>query len=179
MCMWLSFLDLWNSKSFFYDVNITESADMEMYMDASGSKGYGGYFQGKWFSCPWPDDLNLGQDDMSIAFMELVPIVTCATIWGHNMWAKKRILFHCDNMATVGIINKERSKSHNIMKLMRRLTWCAIKFNFVLHAVHIKGRYNILSDCLSRLQVEKFRELDPLSEQHPTATPPVHELYLT
>lgn len=83
---------------------------------------------------------------MSIAFMELVPIVVSVVVW-QDLWAKKRILFHCDNEATVAIINKGRSKSPAIMKLMRRLTLCAAKGNFIIHAKHIPGKMNVLSDC--------------------------------
>ena len=70
---------------------------------------------------------------MSIAFMELVPIVVSVVLW-QDSWLKKRIVFHCDNAATVAIISKGRSKSPFIMKLMRSMTWCAAKGNFIVHA---------------------------------------------
>ena len=59
---------------------------------------------------------------LSIAFLELYPIVISAILWGKN-WKCKNILFWCDNEATVGIVKKGRSKCLVIMKLMRRLTW--------------------------------------------------------
>ena len=50
--------------------------------NASGPYGHGAYCQGKWFSVPWPTDLpELGEADMSIAFMQLVPIVTTVYVW--------------------------------------------------------------------------------------------------
>jgi hypothetical protein len=177
--MWRVFLTNWNGISFFYDDNITDSADYELFTDASGSKGYGAYFQGKWFSQPWTARCpQLGDDDMSIAFMELVPIVTCAVRWG-SCWTCKRILFHCDNLATVCIISKGRSKSPLIMQLLRRLTLSAATNNYIVHAKHIPGKFNIFSDCLSRLQITKFRQLAPRADPLPTQVPSLEELYLT
>ena len=74
----------------------TAAADIELYTDASGSYGYGGYYQGRWFSVPCPEDLpKLGDNNMSIAFMELVQIVTAAYIWCHS---------YSDNQSAVNII---------------------------------------------------------------------------
>ena len=177
--MWKMFLQSWNGISFFYDDKVIESADMQLFTDASGSYGFGGYYQGKWFSEPWPKDLpKLGDTDMSIAFMELVPIVASVVLW-QDSWFKKRIIFHCDNAATVAIISKGRSKSSYIMKLMRRLTWCAAKGNFIIHAKHIPGKNNVISDCLSHSQIRKFFSLAPHADRHPTVVPPLEELFLT
>ena len=175
--MWVDFLKGWNHKSFFYDLNITTSADLELYTDASGSIGYGGFFGGKWFATRWPETLKLGVDEVSIAFMELVPIVACAVLWG-NSWSNKRILFHCDNISTVHIINKGRSSAQNIMRLMRKLTWCALNFNFTIHATHIIGKQNLIGDFLSRFQIEKFKKLVPYADPAPTPSPPLDHLYL-
>ena len=52
-------------------------------------------------------------------------------------WVGKRILFHVDNAAFCAIISKGRSRSAPIMNLMRKLTWCSVINNFVIHALHI------------------------------------------
>ena len=49
MAMWNRFLQQWNGISFFYDTNITYSADVELFTDASGI-GYGGIFNQQWFA---------------------------------------------------------------------------------------------------------------------------------
>jgi hypothetical protein len=46
---WLTFLSDWNGINMFYDCSHTSSVDMELYTDASASKGFGGYYTGKWF----------------------------------------------------------------------------------------------------------------------------------
>ncbi|CAG2241262.1 unnamed protein product [Mytilus edulis] len=119
---WYSFLVNWNGINMFYDSDYTSVRDIELYTDAASTIGYGGYFKGKWFCSPWPDDLNSPcEKKFSMAFLELYPIVVAAILWGHS-WTTKRILFRCDNEATVHIVNKGRSRCLLIMKLMRTLT---------------------------------------------------------
>lgn len=180
--MWLYFLSNWNGVSMFYNVNTISSEDMCLYTDASGSLGYGGYYEyngtGLWFAEKWPSDFsNLVVDnkEISIAFRELYPIVVAAILWGH-MWKTQRIVFMCDNEATVAIIKKGRSKSPHIMPLMRRLTLVAAQQNFVVLAKHVPGRTNTIADSLSRLQIDKFRTLTTIAEHHPCSVPPPSEV---
>jgi hypothetical protein len=67
---------------------------------------------------------------MSIAFLELVPIVVAAHLWGHA-WSRLGVQFLCDNMAIVNVLNSGTSKSHDIMHLLRLLTLEACRHNFV------------------------------------------------
>jgi len=169
MGMWLHFLRNWNGVSLFIDVNESSADDMHLYTDASGTIGYGGFFQGAWFYGSWPQTImeNL-TNTVSIAFQELYPIVVAAILWGKS-WERKRIIFFCDNLGTVYILNKGRSKSGDIMKLMRRLTLVAAKFSFTFTARHVKGKLNRIADHLSRFQLEEFHKLVP--DAHPTPCP--------
>ena len=143
------------------DKEVTKAADYALYTDAAATVGYGGFFQNRWFQAVWPTELVLKDNkQLSMAFLELYPIVVAAMLWGSE-WQGKRILFYCDNLATVFIINKGRSRAQPIMKLMRRLTWCAAKGNFVIIAKHIPGIHNDIADALSRFQISRFRELAP------------------
>ncbi|VDI02263.1 mediator of RNA polymerase II transcription subunit 24 [Mytilus galloprovincialis] len=99
---------------------------MELFTDASSTKGFGGYFKGEWFYSSWPSNIAYPDKTFSMAFLELYPIVVSAILWG-SQWTTKRILFWCDNEATVAIVKKGRSKCLQIMKLMRKLTWCAYR----------------------------------------------------
>ena len=153
--MWYEFLDQWNGISFFIDDNIVTAADFDLYTDTSSTICFGGYFRNKWFQGKWP---KLGIDDsFSMAYLELYPIVIAAVLWGSE-WA---VLFHCDNSSTVCIIMKGRSKSREIMSLIRRLTMFSAKYNFAVHAVHLPGKYNNIPDALSRYQMRRFQELPP------------------
>ena len=173
---WLRFLHNWNGINMFYDCNYTSNFDMQLYTDASSTIGYGGYYQGKWFCSTWPKELpSLNDKSLSMAFLELYPIVVAALLWGKE-WKCKKILFLCDNEATVAIVKKGRSKCIEIMKLMRQLTWCACVNNFQVTAKHIEGRKNNISDALSRLQMEKFHRLAPHAEKLPHNCPSVYEV---
>ncbi|CAG2244443.1 unnamed protein product [Mytilus edulis] len=94
---WLRFLHNWNGINMFYDCNYTSNFDMQLYTDASSTIGYGGYYQGKWFCSTWPKELpSLNDKSLSMAFLELYPIVVAALLWGKE-WKCKKILFLCDN----------------------------------------------------------------------------------
>ncbi|CAG2219551.1 unnamed protein product [Mytilus edulis] len=148
--MWLSFLKNWNGINFFYEKTLTKAADMMLYTDASSLIGFGGFDQHKWFCDRWSDNLPCKSDfAASMAFLELYPIVVAAVLWGKE-WCGKRILFYCDNLATVHIIAKGRSKETNIMKLMRKLTMCAATYNFAVYSEHLPGKSNEIADALSR-----------------------------
>lgn len=171
LIMWRDFLKGWNRVTFFYDEHITLASDIELYTDAASNFGFGGFFQGKWFSSTWPSELSTSLDsDMSMAFRELYPIVVASLLWGH-LWNKKRIMFHCDNEAVVNIVNKGRSKVLDIMKLMRTLTWLSVKQNFTIQCQHIPGVKNVIADSLSRFDFQTFQKAAPAAETVPTPCP--------
>ncbi|XP_021365299.1 uncharacterized protein LOC110458068 [Mizuhopecten yessoensis] len=178
--MWLMFLKNWNGISVFYDVNWTSTDDMELYTDASSTIGFGAYYNGYWFAVAWLDFLlkeirAVSEKAVSMAFMKLYPIVAAAVLWGES-WQTKKILFHCDNIANVNIVNKGRSKSLHIMKLMRNLTWFAANNNFSFHAKHVPGVENNIADSLSRLQIQRLRQLAPPAALRPNRCPPHSEV---
>ncbi|CAG2233319.1 unnamed protein product [Mytilus edulis] len=172
MAMWFKFLSQWNGISFFISDNVINASDFHLFTDASSTIGYGGYFRKRWFQGIWPDDfIRPDEESFSMAYLELYPIVISAILWGHE-WSTKRILFHCDNMSSVYIINKGRSKCNVIMNLVRRLTLCAAKFNFVVHAVHVPGKENNIADALFSLPDEVLDNwLQKLRQIHAPAPP--------
>jgi hypothetical protein len=174
--MWSDFMAQWNGTSFFLDSNVTHAADFDLFTDAASTVGFGGFFQGRWFQGAWPDNLDiLGTDKLSMALLEIYPIVVSAHIWGH-LWQRKRILFHCDNISTVQIIRKRRSKSPMIMKLLRRLTWISAQYCCEILAEYVPGKDNLIADALSRFQMDKFWHLAPAAEKTPHPCPVLEEL---
>jgi hypothetical protein len=168
--MWQELLSTWNGVSLFIDPSVTPAPDMELQTDASGL-GFAGYFHGQWFAAPWPNQVLVDQgDSLSMSFCELYPIVVAAIIWG-NEWSARRILFHCDNMGTVFAINKGRSKSTQIMGLLRRLVLVAANYSFAYSARHIEGAKNGIADSLSRFQTARFRHLAPMAQKEPCTIP--------
>ena len=66
LAMWKIFLSKWNGRSFFLESTPTPAQNLELYTDAAGSIGFGGYFQGRWFQgaigprkCSWTNNRQL------------------------------------------------------------------------------------------------------------------------
>ena len=169
--MWYKFLLNWNGVSLFYDLVSTTSTDMELFTDAS-LIGFGGIFKTQWFCSVWPDSIpSVNDDDLSMAFRELYPIVAAAIIWG-KQWTGKRIVFMCDNQSAVFILQRGRSRCLAIMKLIRKLTWIAATNNFHFTSRHLFGVRNETADSLSR----KMLQLAPHADKEPQICPPPEQM---
>ena len=159
--MWKIFLSKWNGRSFFLESTPTPAQNLELYTDAAGSIGFGGYFQGKWFQGCCPPNMQLNQQQgISIEWPELFPIVVACAIW-HQLLARKCLQFWCDNLSVVSIINSGHSKTPRIMDLVRHLVLLSMQHNFVVQARHVPWVTNAIADALSRFQMQRFRFLAP------------------
>ena len=174
LAMWSKFLLNWNGVSFFINDDITNAADIHLYTDAT-QKSFGGIYRNEWFQGNFPYEIL--DEQTSMAFFELYPIVMACVLWGHH-WGRKRIVFNCDNLATVEIINKGRSKIPSIMKLMRKLTYHSAMHSFIIHSQHIRTETNCIADSLSRYQMLRFRALAPHANLRPTPCLPAAELMM-
>ncbi len=92
-------------------------------------------------------------------------------IWGQTI-ANKKILFFCDNMAVVEIINSQTSKDAPLMSLVRPLVIATLTNNILFTAKHIPGKTNVVADLLSRSQVAKARSIAPWLDETPQTIPP-------
>ena len=175
---WSLLCKKWNGISFFYNEQLETSMAMELYTDAAPSVGFGGYFNNQWFADAWPKELlSLPANASSIALMEMYPIVVSCLLWGKD-WSRKRIIFFCDNEATVNIINKGRSSVPFINRFVRRLTWLSVLGNFIIRAAHIPGVDNTIADSLSRFEFQKFRQLCPEAAPSSLPCPPFSQTVL-
>lgn len=163
--MWKMFIDQWNGIGLFLSPLWETSNTLSLFTDASGSLGYGGFFQNRWFQGQWLPSQQLGQPGISILWQELYAINVACHLWG-ALWTSKRIQFYCDNQGVVEVINSRRSKVPRVMDLVRDLTLCTLQ-NFYFRAVHVPGINNNIADSLSRFQMERFHQLAP----HANATP--------
>ena len=176
LSMWEEFLMNWNGHSLFLESCSINNSDLSLYTDAAGSHGYGGIFGSQWFVGSWDDEfLQLAGHTRNSTLLELVPIVISAYLWGIQ-WARRRIVFYCDNQALVFILNKRRSADPIIMLFIRRLTLLSLKYNFHLMALHIAGTTNEIADAISRQQWHRFRRLAPWADIHPCNVPNLSEL---
>eukprot|EP00731_Ephydatia_muelleri_P000796 Em0001g796a len=95
---WDRFLPSWNGVLIFLDSNWKDAETINLFTDASGTLGYGAYFNGAWFRGDWSP--HQGLPLRSIQWQELFAIVAPACTWGHLLQGQ-RITVHCDNMAIV------------------------------------------------------------------------------
>ena len=77
----------------FIDREVIKAVDFTLYTDAAATVGYGGFFRNRWFQGRWPAELMLKDNEqLSMAFLELYPIVVSAILWGSEWKGKKNSL---------------------------------------------------------------------------------------
>lgn len=164
--VWLNFLNAFNGRSFFYHDIWNTSSFLELYTDAAASKGYGAILGQRWFFGRFPHTWQ----SFNITFLELFPIVLAVRLWSCHM-SNRCIVFVTDNAALVSVINQQTSKNQLVMTLIRDLVSTSLRFNIIFRARHIPGLHNTQADCLSRLQIARFKELSPQADDLPTVVP--------
>ena len=158
LIMWHVFLQKFNGRTMIADRYWVTDSDLELFTDASRGIGFGGYFAGQWFKDIWHESVQ--SDTRSIAWLEFFPVLVALTLWGKQL-SGKRILIRSDNLAVVGIINKQTSKCPQIMKLLRNFVLQCLLYNVSFRSKHIPGAQNHIADALSRSQMTRFKELAP------------------
>ena len=78
--------------------------------DAAKFVGCGGLLGKSWFALRWPKIENLPD----ITILELVPIVLAASVRG-QLWSRQRILFNCDNLAVVHVLQNKTSRDSRLL----------------------------------------------------------------
>ena len=166
MRWWLDFLPQWSGKTLILENHWTPSTSMQLFTDASGTYGWGAYWNGKWLQGKWSE----AQLHMDITWKELFAIVMAVHTWG-SLWKRQKILFHCDNQAVVSIWKAGSTKAKETMALVRLLYYSAAKHNINVCVAHIAGAKNNIADCLSRFQQVKFKKLAPQASPVPDSIP--------
>ncbi|XP_043910247.1 uncharacterized protein LOC122787541 [Protopterus annectens] len=165
--VWWSFLSDYNGIAIWQEGDQLPPA--QLFTDAAGGIGFGGYFQDHWFSMAWPSQLK-NRVDISIADMEFFPVVVALEIWGAQM--KNRVVWlRSDNNSVVHIVNNQLGGKGVLGRMMRYFTFKCLTFNVTVKAQHIPGIDNSLADALSRLQWPRFRSLAPRATPSPTPVP--------
>ncbi len=92
------------------------------------------------------------------------------------MWStiltNRCIMFHCDNLSIVHIINTQTAKEPAVMFLLRKLVVTCMLHDIVFRACHIPGHHNVLADHLSRSQFQRARDIAPWLDQEQSPMPP-------
>ena len=165
--IWKSFLNNYNGCSYIQELNQISNSDLQLFTDRAGGKtlGCASYPDGAWTVLNWPKHWS-SEILNDITYLEIIPVAMAIFLWKERFEAKT-ILFHCDNMAVVTIVNSKTPTSERVMSSVRHIVFQALTYNFQFKAKHISFVCNTIADALSRGQMQRFRELVPNAEDLP------------
>ena len=75
------------------------------------------------------------------------------------LWQRQKILIYWDNLAVVAIWESGSTRAKETVSLVCLLYYCAARYNINIYIVHIAGVNNVIADCLSHFQQNRFRQL--------------------
>lgn len=138
--------------------------ELQWYTDSSKNEllGFGCYFQGRYAFASW----NESEPDLirtynpSINFLELYAIAVSIELWCSRV-KNRRVIIFSDNESAVHMINNGSSGCPNCMKLIRIITLTSLRNNTRFFLRHIPGKFNVLSDSLSRMDFKRFLRFAP------------------
>ena len=121
----------------------------------------------------WPEEAK----GLAINELELLALTAAAYQWG-PLWARKRLITTCDNMASVICVNKGSVRSAPMMVVMRDLFQAACRHGFQLRAQWISTHLNTAADAISRGDMAKFYTFarDVLRVASPKQVQPVYNV---
>ena len=122
-------------------------------------KGYGAYCGKEWIALAW-EKTWMKKANPSIEYLELYAVANAILLWIHK-FKNARILLHCDNDSVCKMLNKSSSGCKNCMVLLRLIVLECLKHNVHITAEWISTGDNGKADALSRLDFERFWDLDP------------------
>ena len=89
----------------FLDQDIFSTSDqLNFYTDASGTKGFGCFFNGRWTFGMWDEEF-IKKNDPSIEYLELFALCAGIFTW-QDMLRNMRIVIFCDNQSVIEMVNK-------------------------------------------------------------------------
>ena len=165
---WQQFLPSWNGRSMFLEPTWTEADDLQLFTDASGTKGFGAYFDKEWIRGDWLPSQRLPL--RSIQWQELFAIVAATMTWCNRLRGRK-VRFNCDNEAIVKAWQNKSAKHPQLVTLLRHLFMIAARSNFTVYLYHLPGKKNTIADALSRNKINRFFSLTPQAHPEPTPLP--------
>ncbi|XP_053376993.1 uncharacterized protein LOC128547809 [Mercenaria mercenaria] len=166
LALWSNFLDKYNGCTLLTNDRFISSAQLNLYTDAAGTKGFGITHETSWAYGIFSTKVR----KLHINILELYPIAVAVMLFG-KQWSNKNILFVCDNLAIVYCLQKQTSKDPIIMKLIRLIVLQSLEHNFCFTSKHIPSKENSVCDKLSRFQIEEALVEAPYLQNRPLHIP--------
>ena len=140
---------------------------MQFTTDASGESS-AAVLGDVWFSHDWTKE-ELADLVPDISHREFWIIVAACITFASELEGQT-ILFLCDNMAVVHVINSGACRDRVLMKLLRELHFVSARHSFQIVARHLPGVENLVADALSRpVKRHLAWEFQPSLSQQPCA----------
>lgn len=99
LVVWKTFLAGFNGCSF-WQAPFCSNVERNLFTDASGSIGYGTYWQGHWSASRWPSFWHDRGFTYNITLLELFPVIISLELCG-ACFADRRVLLNSDNKTVV------------------------------------------------------------------------------
>ena len=90
----------------------------------------------------------------NITNLEMINILVALRVWAEQ-WAHKKVLFRCDNLAVVQVIQTSRTRDQFLACCLRNIWLIVSVYDIELDILHISGKTNRVADALSRLYSDK------------------------
>ena len=161
---WAEFLPEWNGVEVFQELPVS-SVDIGLFTDAS-DVGFGCVFGDRWCCGTWREPWG----ECPIFVREFFAIWVAVRVWGDE-WVNQQVVVHTDSAPARDIWVRGTSPDKRVMRLVRPMFLWAAKRNVNIILRHIPGEHNDLADSLSRLQVQRFRQLHPTAVAVPCHIP--------
>ncbi len=147
---WSIFYSIWNGVR----ILANDMPSLQVFTDASGTKGLGGLFGNYWFSSRIPHCF-CGED---IQFKETYAVLRAILCWG-DLWDGAHVNFNVDNQAVVAWLNSGSGKSPRSMMILWMISMLAAFLNFSFSSSWISTVDNAIADAASCFQYSKLFQL--------------------
>lgn len=132
--------------------------------------GCGAHTESEFFHSVFPDTVLTSTNNISER--EVLTVCASLKVFGHHISGKK-VVFYCDNQASVACINSGRAHNAFMQKVLREIAFVSTMGQFWIRAKFLQGKMNRKADILSRwhldpMSAQKFADAisEPMTEIH-------------
>ena len=104
----------------------------------------------------------LRNKSLSIQWAELFAVAYSVALYGPWL-ADSCLIVVTDNMSDVSIINRQSTRSAELLPLLRAIYATCVRYNILLKAQHVAGEDNVVADFMSRPDMHMYAGIGILS----------------